>query len=111
MLPTLLRIQRALGGKAGFQALQADLFAGIDAKTVITIVEALERAVDLADQLAVAVAGAQFQRVLGFASGTLGLVADIAYFVLEVLDGLLGFLDQVGTPARQALAEILELQR
>jgi hypothetical protein len=74
-------------------------------------IHALERAVDLADQLAIAVAGAQFQRVLGFAGGALGFVADIAHFVLEVLDGLLGLLDQVGTPRQQALAEILDLQR
>src|SRR3546814_5078453 len=70
----------------------------------------LERAVDLADQLAVAVAGAQFQRVLGFAGGAFGLVANVAHFVLEVLDGLLGLLDQVRAPLQQALAEVLELK-
>src|SRR3546814_15141947 len=63
-----------------------------------------------ADQLAVAVAGAQCQRVLGFAGGALGLVADVAHFVLEVLDGLLGLLDQVRAPLQQALAEVLELK-
>src|SRR5690606_32780075 len=85
--------------------------AGIDAVAVVGAVHALERAVDLADQLAVTVAGTQFQRVLGLARRTLGLVADVTHFVLEVLDGLLGFLDQVRAPLQQALAEVLELQR
>src|SRR5690606_4213007 len=111
VLPALLLVDGALGGEAGFEALEADLLAGVDAVAVLARVHPLERAVDLADQLAVAVAGAQFQRVLGFTGGALGLVADVAHFVLEVLDGLLGFLDQVRAPLQQALAEVLELQR
>src|SRR5690606_20914298 len=63
------------------------------------------------DQLAVAVAGTQLQRVLGLAGGAFGFVADVAHFVLEVLDGLLGFLDQVRAPLQQALAEVLGHQR
>src|SRR3546814_954656 len=36
--------------------------------------------------------------------------SDLAHFVLEVLDGLLGLLDQVCAPLQQALAEVLELK-
>src|SRR5690606_16761063 len=111
VFPAFLLVDRALGGETRFQAIQADLLARIHAVAVLARVHALERAVDLADQLAVAVAGAQFQRVLGFAGGTLGFVADVAHFVLEVLDGLLGFLDQVRAPLQQALAEVLGHQR
>src|SRR3546814_2707894 len=75
MLPALLLVDGALGCEAGFQAVEADLLARIHAEAVLAGIHALERAVDLADQLAVAVAGAQFQRVLGFAGGALGLVA------------------------------------
>src|SRR5690606_20968406 len=92
VLPALLLVDGALGGKPGFQALQADLLAGVDAVAVLARVHALERAVDLADQLAVTVAGAQLERVLGLAGGALGVVADVAHLVLEVLDGLLGLL-------------------
>jgi len=53
----------------------ADFFAGVDAVTVVARFQALQGAVDLADQLAVAVAGTQFQRVLGFAGRALGFVA------------------------------------
>src|SRR5690606_18918796 len=58
VLPALLLVDRALGGEASFQPLQADLLARIDAEAVLARIHALERAVDLADQLAVAVAGA-----------------------------------------------------
>src|SRR3546814_17685357 len=83
-LPALLLVDGAFGREAGFQAVEADLLARIHAEAVLAGVHALERAVDLADQLAVAVAGTQFQRVLGFAGGALGFVADVAPFVLEV---------------------------
>src|SRR5690606_14123898 len=111
VLPALLLVDGALVGEPRLEPVQADLLVRIAAVAVLALVHALERAVDLADQLAVAVAGAQFQRVLGFAGGALGLVADVAHFVLEVLDGLLGFLDQIRTPLQQALAEVFELQR
>ena len=51
MLPALLGVDGALGGQARLQAIQADLFAGVDAVAVIAPFQALERAVDLADQL------------------------------------------------------------
>src|SRR5688572_3534779 len=111
MFPAFLFVDRAFGGQARLEAVQADFFAGVDAEAVFAGIQALERAVDLADQLAVAVARAQFQRVLGLARRTFGFIADVAHFVLEVLDRLLGFLDEVTTPAQQALAEVLHLQR
>src|SRR5690606_24343978 len=111
VLPALLRIDRALGGETGLQPVQADLFARIHAVAIITGFQALERAVDLADQLAIAITRTQFQRVLGFTGRTLGLIADIAYFLAQVLDGLLGLFDQIGAPLLQPLAEILLLQR
>src|SRR5690606_113884 len=111
VLPALLGVDGALGGKARFQALQADLLAGVHAVAVVAGLQALERAVDLADELAVAVAGAQFQRILGLAGRAFVFVADVAHSLAPVLDGLLGFLDQVGAPVLQALAEVLLLQR
>src|SRR5690606_23371604 len=111
VLPALLLVDGALGGEARLQPVEADFLARIDAVAVLALVHALERAVDLADQLAVAVAGAQFQRVLGLARGALGLVADVAHFVLEVLDGLLGFLVHVRAPLQPRLAEVLQPQR
>src|SRR5262245_55785390 len=76
VLPAFLRVDRTFGGQARLQALQPDLLAGVDAESVVAGIHALERAVDLADQLAVAVARAQLQRILGLAGGALGLIAD-----------------------------------
>src|SRR5690606_7903073 len=53
----------------------------------------------------------QLQRVLGLAAGALGFVADVAHLFLEVLDGLLGFVDQFRAARQQHLPEILQLQR
>src|SRR5688572_11334500 len=76
VLPALLRIDRALGGEARFEALQADFLAGVDAVTVVARINTLERAVDFADQLSVTIAGTQLQRVLGLAGGALCFVTD-----------------------------------
>src|SRR5690606_12160431 len=111
VLPALLRIQGALGGQAGRQAVQADLLAGVHAVAVVAGVDPLERAVDLADQLAVAVAVVPSVPLLCLAWGALGLVTEVAHFVLEVLDGRLVLLDQVLAPLHELLAEVLELQR
>src|SRR5690606_19951039 len=99
------------GLRPGFEPVQPDLLARVDAIAVIALVDATDDALDLVDQLAVAVAGAQFQRVLGFAAGTLGLVADVANFVLEVLDGLARLVDQFLAAREQLLPEVLQLQR
>src|SRR5690606_1718767 len=53
VFPAFLLVDRALGGETRFQAIQADLLARIHAVAVLARVHALERAVDLADQLAV----------------------------------------------------------
>ena len=51
-----------------------------------------ERRVDLGDQLALAVAGAQLDRPVGFRRGAVGEVGMFDVLVLQVLEGLLGFL-------------------
>src|SRR5690606_35778675 len=61
VLPALLLVDGALRGQARIQPVKADLLARVHAVAVFTRIHALERAVDLADQLAVAVAGTQFQ--------------------------------------------------
>src|SRR3546814_2790533 len=67
VLPTLLRVDGALGSEAGVEALKPDLLTGIDTPAVAVVLDPLECIVNLANQLAVAVAGAQLQRILGLA--------------------------------------------
>ncbi len=53
MLPALLRIKAQGGDGTCFQSLEADLFPGFFAVTVVTFIDAFERLVDLRDQFAV----------------------------------------------------------
>ena len=68
-LAALLGLDRQGGHRPGLQPLDADLFAGLQAVAVGAVLDALERFVDLADQLALAVAGAQFQAEFLFLGG------------------------------------------
>ena len=52
-----------------FEALDADLFAGLEAVAVAAVFDALQRLVDLADQLALAIAGAQLEAEFLFLRG------------------------------------------
>src|SRR5690606_26179913 len=66
-LVTLLRLHRHRCDWAGFQAAQADRFAGDFAKAIFAVFDAAQRRVDLGDQLALAIAGAQLDRPIGLA--------------------------------------------
>src|SRR5690625_6511071 len=94
MFPALLGIDRALGLGTRLQALQPDLLARIHAVTVVTLIHAADDALDLADQLAVAVTCTQLKRILGLAARALRLVAHVPDLVAQVLDGLPRLLHQ-----------------
>ena len=61
MLPAFLCVQTQRRDRPGFEALQSDLLVGLFAETVAAFLDALERLVDLGDQLAVAIPRAQLQ--------------------------------------------------
>src|ERR1700686_5665087 len=65
----LLRFHRQRCDRAGFQPLQRDRLAGLLAIAVGVVLDTLQRGVDLGDQLALAVAGAQLDRAGGFRGG------------------------------------------
>jgi acyl-CoA reductase-like NAD-dependent aldehyde dehydrogenase len=65
-LPPLLRLERQRGSGAGKQARDADRFAGFFTETVVAAVDAGERLLHLLDQLALAIARAQLERVNSF---------------------------------------------
>ena len=95
MLPAFLGVEAQRRDRAGLEAVDADLLVGFLAEPVAAFLDALERLVDLRDELAIAVARAQLERILGFACRALGLVADVADFFTQVVDGLLRLLDQL----------------
>ena len=84
-LVAFLRLHRERGDRAGFQPLQRDRLAGLLAIAVGVVLDALQRRVDLGDQLALAVAGAQFDRAVGFRRGAVGEIGMIDVLFLQGL--------------------------
>src|SRR5262249_18337081 len=71
--------------------------------------DALQRGVDLGDQLALAVAGAQFDRAVGFGGGAVGEGGGVDVLLLQGLQGELRFLEDLVLPAGQLQAKIFAL--
>ena len=84
-LVTLLGFHRQRRDRAGFEPLQRDRLAGLLAIAVGVVFDALQRGVDLGDQLALAVAGAQFDGAVGFRRGAVGEVGVVDVLFLQRL--------------------------
>src|SRR6185437_3982207 len=104
MFAAFLRVQRQRRDRASLEAFDADFLLGFLAVAVAAFLDPSQRLVDLGNQLAVAITRAQLQRVLRLAGGALGIVADIAHFLAQVLHRLPRFLDQLVTPVAQLVA-------
>src|ERR1700754_2526147 len=111
VLAALLRVEGQRGDRAGVETLHADFLVGLFAETVAAFLDPAQVLVDLGNQLAVAIAGAQLERVLGLARCALGLVTHVTDFLAEVVHGLAGFLDELLTPILELVAEISEVAR
>ena len=70
----LLRLQRHRRDRAGLQPRERDRLAGHRAITIFALFDAADRRIDLGDQLALAIAGAQFDRPVGLARRAIGQV-------------------------------------
>ena len=86
---TLLRLDRERGDRARFEPLERDRLAGLLAIAVGAVIEAGERRIDLGDQLALAVAGAQLDGSIGFGGRAVGKVGMILVLGLEMRQRLL----------------------
>src|ERR1700674_2157527 len=96
--------------RARFQAFDRDRLAGLFAEAVGGLLDARERRVDLVDQLALAVAGAQLNRPVGFRRGAVGQIRMILALVLQVRERLAALTQDVFLPARELDAEVLALR-
>jgi hypothetical protein len=104
-----LGLDRERGDRAGFQALERDRLAGFLAIAVGAVFDALQRGVDLGNELTLPVAGAQFDRPVGLRGRPVGEVGMILVVVLEVLQRLLGLLEDILPPVEQLQPEVLAL--
>ena len=96
-----LRLDRQGGDRPGLKALERDRLAGFLAIAVGAVLDPLQRGVDLGDQLALAVAGPQFDGPVGLRGCPVGDIGVILALVLEMLQRLLGFLEDVLAPVEQ----------
>src|SRR5437660_444556 len=79
----LLGFHRERRDRAGLEPLQRDRLAGLLAIAVGAVLDALQRGVDLGDQLALAVAGAQLDGAVGFRGGAVGQVRVVDVLLLQ----------------------------
>src|SRR5713226_3556134 len=109
LLVALLRLHRQRRNGAGFQPLQRDRLAGLLAIAVGAVVDALQRRVDLGDQLALPVAGAQLDGTVGLGGCAVGEIGMIDVLFLERLQGNSRFAQDFVLPRQQLAAKIIAL--
>ena len=100
-LVAFLRFEGHGGDRACIEALQADRLAGFLAVAVGAIVDAGDGGVNLGDELALAIAGAQFQRAIGFGRGAIGEIGVLEGILMQNLKGFAVLLDDVVFPLPQ----------
>jgi hypothetical protein len=108
-LASLLGLDAQGRNRPRLEALDADLLAGLEAVAVRAVLDTLQRLVDLADQLAFAIPGAQFEAELLFLGRAVVRVGEVRGLVLHVGDGAIHLHHQVALPAVEDGAEVLEL--
>src|SRR5512141_481679 len=91
------------------EALHADGFAGLETEAVRAVLDALQRLFDLADQLALAIAGAQLEAELGLLRRAVVRIREVGGLVLHVQHGAVDLLHEVPLPRAENHAEMLEL--
>jgi hypothetical protein len=98
-LVTLLRLDRERSDWASFEPLERDRLTDLLAVAVGAVIEPLQRSADLGDQLTLAVARAQLNRAVGLRGRPIGEIGMVLVLVLEMLQRLLGYLEDVLLPA------------
>src|SRR5215471_4555330 len=91
-LVALLGFDRERRDRTRFKPLEGDRLAGFLAVAVGTLVETGQRLIDLGDELALPVAGAQLDRAVRFRGCAVGQIRVVLVFSLEMSQGFLGFL-------------------
>src|SRR5580693_3167231 len=108
-LVAFLGFDRQRRDRTRLKPLQCDRLAGFLAITIGAVFYALQRSIDLGNQLALAVTGPQFNCPIGLRRRPVGKIGMILALVLKMLQRLLGFLEDILAPVEQLQAEILPL--
>src|SRR6476646_8654172 len=108
-LVALLRLDRERRDRARLQPLQRDRLAGLLAIAVGVVLDALQRRVDLGDQLALAVAGAQFDGAVDFGGSAVRQIGVIDVLFLQGLQRDSRFAEYLVLPGQQLGAKVIAL--
>src|SRR6202165_5250940 len=108
-LVALLRLHRQRRDRARLQPLQRDRLAVLLAIAVGVVLDALQRRVDLGDQLALAVAGAQFDGAVGLGGSAVRQIGMIDVFFLQRLQRDSRLAEELVLPRQQLGAKIIAL--
>src|SRR5690606_28598840 len=110
-LVRFLCLEAERGDRPRIEPGDPDRLAGLLAIAVGAVVDALQRRVDLGDELALAVACPQFQRPIALRGGAVRHVCVVLALLLEVLQRLAAFAEDVLPPLLQLLSEVIPLPR
>ena len=97
-LVALLRLDRQGRDRTGVEALQRDRLTGLLAVSVGAVVDALQRRIDLGDQLALAVAGPKLYGAIGLRGGAVGEIGVVGVFLLQDFECFARFAQYVALP-------------
>jgi hypothetical protein len=108
-LVALLSLQREGRDRASLETLEGNRISGFLAVSVGAVIDAGESRVDLGDQLALAVAGAEFDGPIRFRRGPIGEIGVILIFALQGRESFLSLFENIAFPADEFTPEILPL--
>jgi hypothetical protein len=101
-----LRLDGERRDRAGVQPLQRDRLAGLLAITVGSLLDPLQRRIDLGDQLALAIAGAKLDGAVGFRRCAVRQIGVVCVFLLQDFERLAGFAKYIVLPGYKLATEI-----
>src|SRR5262245_51361904 len=96
-----LRLDRQRRDRARVEALEGDRLASLLAIAVSAFLDALQRGVDLGDQLALSVAGTKLDGAVGLGRGSVGKVGVVGVFLLKDFKCFASFAEDVVLPGYQ----------
>src|SRR5690606_16132433 len=106
-----LRFQAQRGGGPGVEPGNADRIAGFLAIAIGAVIDALERRVDLGNQLALPVPRTQFQGAVAFRTGAVGHVRMVLALFLQIFESDAAFAQNFVLPARKLVPEVSPVPR
>src|SRR5690606_5427697 len=105
-LMAFLRLDRKCSDRPCVKPLERNRLAGFFAIAICSFIKALQRRIDLGDQLALAIPRPQFDSTIGLRRSPVGQIRMVGVFLLKKFQRLARFTQYVVFPGEQLLAEV-----